>query len=72
MYVMNYDHKGVSIQLCTYSLLPFQAILGQILFGEIVTILWWMGTVLILCGLLLMHHASNVPPRKPGTRPKMH
>ncbi|XP_050719389.1 transmembrane protein 42-like [Eriocheir sinensis] len=50
----------------------FTAILGQVLFGEIVTTLWWMGTVLILCGLLLMHHASNVPPRKPGTRPKMH
>ncbi|KAG0713955.1 Transmembrane protein 42 [Chionoecetes opilio] len=50
----------------------FTAILGQVLFGEMVTVLWWMGTVLILCGLLLMHHAGNVLPRKPGTRPKMH
>ncbi|KAK4303999.1 hypothetical protein Pmani_024032 [Petrolisthes manimaculis] len=50
----------------------FTAILGQVLFGEVVTSLWWMGTVLIICGLLLMHHASNLPPRKPGTRPKTH
>ncbi|XP_037777434.1 transmembrane protein 42-like [Penaeus monodon] len=50
----------------------FTAILGQVLFGEVVRSLWWMGTVLIISGLLLMHHASNIPPRKPGTRPKTH
>lgn len=50
----------------------FTAILGQVLFGEVVTSLWWMGTVLIICGLFLMHHASNIPPHKPGTRPKTH
>ncbi|XP_064094012.1 transmembrane protein 42-like [Macrobrachium nipponense] len=50
----------------------FTAILGQVLFGEVVRSLWWMGTVLIISGLLLMHHASNLGPRKPGTRPKLH
>ncbi|CAL4149124.1 unnamed protein product, partial [Meganyctiphanes norvegica] len=50
----------------------FTAILGQVLFGEVVTGLWWMGTVLIICGLLLMHHAANPKPRKPGTRTKQH
>ncbi|KAK7066569.1 Transmembrane protein 42 [Halocaridina rubra] len=50
----------------------FTAILGQVLFGEVVRCLWWMGTVLIISGLMLMHHARNITPRKPGTRPKMH
>ncbi|MCL4143590.1 UNVERIFIED_CONTAM: hypothetical protein GTU68_023311 [Idotea baltica] len=48
------------------------AVIGQVLFEEVVTGLWWMGTVLILCGLLIMHHSKNVAPRKPGTRPKTH
>ncbi|XP_053637614.1 transmembrane protein 42 isoform X2 [Cherax quadricarinatus] len=50
----------------------FTAILGQVLFGEVVRSLWWLGSVLIISGLLLMHHATNIPPRKPGTRPKTH
>ncbi|KAL7648725.1 UNVERIFIED_CONTAM: hypothetical protein RMT77_000633 [Armadillidium vulgare] len=50
----------------------FTAVVGQVLFDEVVTGLWWMGTVLILCGLLIMHHSKNVTPRKPGTRPKTH
>ncbi|XP_064466791.1 uncharacterized protein LOC135377940 [Ornithodoros turicata] len=36
------------------------AIFGQTLFGERLTLLWWLGTVLILFGLLLMHKGSQV------------
>lgn len=64
--------KKRTIFVKNYSFVYFQAILGQVLFGEVVRSLWWMGTVLIISGLLLMHHASNIPPRKPGTRPKTH
>lgn len=37
----------------------FTAVFGQTLFGERLTVLWWLGTVLILFGLLLMHQASG-------------
>ncbi|XP_037558817.1 transmembrane protein 42-like [Dermacentor silvarum] len=36
----------------------FTAIFGQTLFGEQLTLLWWLGTVMILFGLLLMHQAN--------------
>ncbi|EEC06869.1 hypothetical protein IscW_ISCW003545 [Ixodes scapularis] len=34
------------------------AIFGQTLFGEQLTFLWWLGTLFILLGLLLMHRGS--------------
>lgn len=43
----------------------FTAIFGQTLFGEYLTLLWWLGTVLILFGLLLMHKGSQVDPSRP-------
>lgn len=36
----------------------FTAVFGQTLFGEQLTLLWWLGTVMILFGLLLMHQAN--------------
>lgn len=36
----------------------FTAIFGQTLFGEQLTFLWWLGTLFILLGLLLMHRGS--------------
>jgi len=37
----------------------FTAIFGQVLFGEFLTLLWWLGTVLIIFGLLLMHAGNQ-------------
>ncbi|XP_053840363.1 transmembrane protein 42 [Vidua macroura] len=34
------------------------AILGKLLFGETWTPLWWVGLVMTVCGLMLLHTAS--------------
>lgn len=36
----------------------FTAVFGQTLFGEQLTLLWWLGTGMILFGLLMMHQAN--------------
>lgn len=35
-----------------------QALLGCLLFGETLTMRWWLGTSLILTGLILIHYNS--------------
>lgn len=35
-----------------------QAILGKLLFGETWTPLWWVGLVMTICGLMLLHTAA--------------
>lgn len=35
-----------------------QALLGCLLFGEALTMRWWLGTSLILTGLILIHYNS--------------
>ena len=37
---------------------PLQAVFGVLLFGESLSLLWWMGASLIVVGLVLMHHSS--------------
>jgi len=32
------------------------AMLGTVIFGERLTLLWWVGAVLVLAGLTLLHH----------------
>lgn len=48
----------------------FTAIFGQTLFAEQLTLLWWLGTLLILFGLLLMHRGSAEAELKQA-RPKV-
>ncbi|XP_076043900.1 transmembrane protein 42 [Oratosquilla oratoria] len=68
---LNYSSTSIEATITnTAANFFFTAILGQVLFGEVVNSLWWLGTVLILCGLVLMHHSHNKPARKPGTRLK--
>ena len=40
-----------------------QAVLGCLLFGEALTMRWWLGTSLILTGLILIHY-NSVPVTK--------
>ncbi|CAM1310169.1 Uncharacterised protein g5369 [Pycnogonum litorale] len=35
------------------------AILGQVFFGEHLSLMWWFGTILIVFGLLLIHEGSK-------------
>jgi len=35
-----------------------QALLGCLLFGEALSVRWWLGTSLILTGLVLIHYNS--------------
>ena len=35
-----------------------QALLGYLLFGEALSARWWLGTSLILTGLVLIHYNS--------------
>ncbi|XP_023228935.1 transmembrane protein 42-like [Centruroides sculpturatus] len=37
----------------------FTAIFGQVFFGETLTFLWWLGTMMIIVGLLLMHKGNQ-------------
>jgi len=37
----------------------FTAIFSQVLFGEFLTLVWWVGTLLILFGLLVMHKGNQ-------------
>lgn len=37
----------------------FTAIFGQVLFGEFLTLVWWIGTLLIIFGLLLIHQGNQ-------------
>ena len=39
-------------------LLPPQAVFGMLLFGESLSLLWWMGASLIVVGLVLMRRSS--------------
>lgn len=36
-----------------------QAIVGQFIFEESVSLMWWLGTVLIIVGLVLMNHGAK-------------
>jgi len=36
-----------------------KAIVGQVIFEESVSLMWWLGTVLIIIGLLLMNYGGN-------------
>lgn len=49
-----------------------QAVVSEVVFNEKLTGLWWIGVVLVLCGLVLIHHTNDIKskPRKPGTLPK--
>ncbi|KAJ6662002.1 hypothetical protein lerEdw1_012849 [Lerista edwardsae] len=46
----------------------FQAFLGNLLFGETHSLLWWVGISVMLCGLVLLHSAS--PPLAEHRDPK--
>ncbi|CAG7659324.1 unnamed protein product [Allacma fusca] len=35
------------------------ALVGQLIFGESVSLLWWLGTLLIIFGLALMNYSQN-------------
>ncbi|KFM82192.1 Transmembrane protein 42, partial [Stegodyphus mimosarum] len=37
----------------------FAAIYGQVFFGESLSFLWWMGTMLIITGLIIMHRSNQ-------------
>ncbi|KAL5022487.1 hypothetical protein ScPMuIL_001642 [Solemya velum] len=38
----------------------FTAVVSSVLFGEHLSLLWWLGSVIILLGLLLIHRGSAV------------
>lgn len=45
----------------------FTAIFSRVLFGEFLTLVWWVGTLFILFGILLMHEGHRreaLPIRK--------
>lgn len=49
----------------------FTAIFGQVFFSENLTLMWWLGTVLILFGLLLMHKGNQTIADKKKKRHKL-
>lgn len=67
------DHKIVAIcflnlshiraELLKVDIYLLQALLGCLLFGEALTMRWWLGTSLILTGLILIHY-NSVPVTK--------
>ncbi len=40
-----------------------QALLGKLLFGEALALLWWLGASLILFGLIFLNHAASEQER---------
>jgi drug/metabolite transporter (DMT)-like permease len=46
--------------ICSIShFLTHQALVGQIIFDESVSLMWWLGTLLIIFGLLLMNYGGQ-------------
>ena len=41
------------------SVCSLQALLGWLFFGETLSLRWWLGTSLILTGLILIHYNSE-------------
>lgn len=37
----------------------FTAIFSQVFFGEFITLMWWIGTLLIIFGLLVIHQGNQ-------------
>lgn len=48
----------------------FQAVYGQVFFGESVTCLWWLGTTLIIAGLSIMHKSEEAATKKDNEKDK--
>jgi len=45
--------------------LPFsQAFLGHVIFGETHATLWWVGIILTLTGLLVLHGSTPQSPQE--------
>ncbi|KAK6174775.1 hypothetical protein SNE40_017988 [Patella caerulea] len=40
------------------------AIIGKVLFGEVLELLWWIGSLFILLGLLLIHRGTQIDDQK--------
>lgn len=57
---LNLSHIRAELLKVDYVL---QALLGCLLFGEALTMRWWLGTSLILTGLILIHY-NSVPVTK--------